>query len=220
LNNSTSDQSQRNQGATWSGTPTYTSSGKWGSAAIFGPSGGKGITIKHRDDLDGMANITVAGWAKKNTAAASGNIVSKFTGYALRVQNNGYVYGAIYPEKSAPLVSTSAQLSHLSNDTTTWHHYAMTYDGASLKLYVDGVLIPQATKAAAGRLNRARDRDIEIGTGRSVTDPAFDGVIDDVRIYDIALSATEIQSLVQSPTGPFISKIIPAAPHRLLLRTP
>ena len=220
FNNSTTDLSQRGQVATWSGTPTYTNSGRWGGAAVFGASGGNGISIKHRDDLDGMANLTIAGWAKKNSSTASGNIIALFTVYALRVLDNGYVYGAIYPENSAPLISTSVQVPDLAGDTTSWHHYAMTFDGTALKIYVDGALIPQATKAATGRLNRARDRNVEIGTGRSVSDPAFNGSIDDVRMYDTALSATDIMKLVQSSTGPLFDVVTPSAPSNLSIRVP
>ncbi len=76
-----------------------------------------------------------------------------------------------------------------------WHHIAGIYDGSMIKLYVDG--IEQAIQYASGLINQTTNT-LYIGTkSRSVTVAGdyFLGTIDDLRIYDTALSDSEIAGL-------------------------
>ena len=63
-----------------------------------------------------------------------------------------------------------------------WTHVAGTYDGAALRLYVDGVL---ARTVAAGGNAAAGDGVLAIG-GNQVWGEWFSGLIDEVRVYDRA----------------------------------
>lgn len=67
-------------------------------------------------------------------------------------------------------------------------HLAATYDGSSIILYINGVQV--ATKAVAGTLSTANS--IDIGAGAQA-------LIDDVRVYNAALSASQITSLMNTP---------------------
>ena len=71
----------------------------------------------------------------------------------------------------------------------TWHHTAMVYDGSKQKLYIDGELV--ASSKLNGFVDRNRSVDVAIGSqprgGKN-----FDGLIDDVRIYNRALPKEEI----------------------------
>lgn len=82
-----------------------------------------------------------------------------------------------------------------------WHHLVMTVDtnAAELSLYVDGVLansqsmdtaaLPNFNNFEIGRLGRG---------GPGPVDP-FEGVIDDVQVYDEALSQNQVQFLSANP---------------------
>ena len=74
----------------------------------------------------------------------------------------------------------------------TWTHVAWQYDGTNKKVYVDGVL----TADVPGSNITDPTFDVIIGGhGRDAADPAgqsFNGLLDDVRIYDNALTASEI----------------------------
>jgi hypothetical protein len=72
-----------------------------------------------------------------------------------------------------------------------WHHFAGTYDGSQIKLYIDGVL--QATTDQTGAIN-TNTNNVQIGT-RDGGQWFYNGVIDDVRLYSRALSETEIKKL-------------------------
>lgn len=81
----------------------------------------------------------------------------------------------------------------------TWYHVAATYDGSVISLYVNGVL--DASTAASGNLTNNTDlfiigRDYLADLG--INDRCWDGHIDDLRLYDRALSSQEVQSLYSS----------------------
>ena len=72
-----------------------------------------------------------------------------------------------------------------------WHHVAGTYDGSQIKAYIDGELI--TTTNQTGNININTDN-VMIGT-RDGTRWYFDGLVDDVRIYNRALSDIEIKKI-------------------------
>jgi len=74
-----------------------------------------------------------------------------------------------------------------------WHHVLGTYDGSELKTYVDGVL--GATVAHQGSIE-VQTHNLTIAMNSQETDRFYDGVIDEVKIYNRALSSSEIRFLV------------------------
>jgi hypothetical protein len=86
-------------------------------------------------------------------------------------------------------------------DGEAWTHAAVTFDNGSLRLYVNGVeraLASAKFTAVAGRKDAAGigARNSQDAFGKRGTGDYFGGLIDDVRIYDDALSADEISELV------------------------
>ena len=94
-----------------------------------------------------------------------------------------------------------------------WHHVVGTYDGTTRSLYVDGLLdvsqpdtgIVTATIASVGLSRRFNP------SGQAEGDRGLEGHLDDARIYDYALNATEVALLytevkelcVENPFGDF-----------------
>lgn len=82
---------------------------------------------------------------------------------------------------------------------TLWHHVVGTYDGATMKLYMDGVEV--GSQAASGFISTSTDP-LFIGTKHDEVNPDqhpgdyFQGKLDDVRIYNYPLSEQEIYDLV------------------------
>ncbi|MFH0965433.1 MAG: SUMF1/EgtB/PvdO family nonheme iron enzyme [Planctomycetota bacterium] len=82
----------------------------------------------------------------------------------------------------------------------TWHHIAAAYDGKVLKLYVDGALADSrgygypALQGGNFFLGWPGDKDIK-------ADPLFRFMLDDVRVYDRALSAEEIAKHCEDEAG-------------------
>lgn len=75
-----------------------------------------------------------------------------------------------------------------------WHHLAATYDGTTIRLYLDGVLQP--TTAFAGPIL------LTANSFRTLYRSGSGIAIDDCRAYDTALSESEIQTLMATPAGP------------------
>ena len=80
--------------------------------------------------------------------------------------------------------------------TNTWTHLALTYNGSTLTLYRNGVAV--ATSNVSGTLSPTTGT---LQIGGSQYGEYFKGLIDEVRIYNRALSATEIQTIYQQDSA-------------------
>jgi arabinan endo-1,5-alpha-L-arabinosidase len=72
-----------------------------------------------------------------------------------------------------------------------WTHLAVTFDGTTLTGYVDGAQVAQTTFS----FGFATAAPVQIGSSSSGGGNAFNGTLDEVRIYDKALSADEVKTL-------------------------
>jgi PKD repeat protein/glucose/arabinose dehydrogenase len=73
----------------------------------------------------------------------------------------------------------------------TWTHLVGTYDGTTMRLYVNGVLA--ATSTSAFGVNTARPLRVGAGANERTPDYLFAGRIDEAAVYNGALSATRVQ---------------------------
>jgi len=75
-----------------------------------------------------------------------------------------------------------------------WHRIGLVWDGSNRILYVDGVAVAEDTKPGL----QGSQMGLYIGVGKNYeTGTFFSGLIDDVRIYNVALTAEEIVALAQ-----------------------
>ena len=85
-------------------------------------------------------------------------------------------------------------ISDIIIDDTDWHHILGTYDGSSLSVYVDGI-----GKTVSASVDTYSANDFELGRD-TFHDYYMRSAIDDVKIWDRALSASEVASLVPEPS--------------------
>lgn len=83
--------------------------------------------------------------------------------------------------------------------TAEWTYLTLTYDGANVRLYKNGVL-DKGPQALTGTLNNSANPLVLGSTGSA---EPFNGLIDDVRTYNRALSAQEAQQLYLNPYAMF-----------------
>ena len=79
-----------------------------------------------------------------------------------------------------------------------WHHVTVGWDGTNAYLYADGALIDSA---ASNTLYAYTDQRTAIGRYGGYDGYYFPGLIDEVRIYSSALTASEIKALYDYPGG-------------------
>ena len=153
--------------------------------AFDGTASGPFLNVPYRYQLDGMSQLTLAFWAKSNLTTGGGTVLHKHIGYWAQLANgvfSGYLFNA---------AGTRFDYSAPVPQDTNWHHFAMAFDGSNVRLYVDGNLV--ATQPFTNGISIHSDRDLLVGK-----DPwgnAFNGTLDEVRIYARGLSAAEIQNL-------------------------
>ena len=76
--------------------------------------------------------------------------------------------------------------------TDTWRHVALVYDGAQASIYIDGLL--DVSVESTGQINVSA-YNLYIGENSQATGRQLGGSVDDVRIYNRALSPAEVAGL-------------------------
>ena len=89
--------------------------------------------------------------------------------------------------------------AHILLTTNRWYYLTVTYDGSAMNFYVDGELLGTAPKQDGIIPNHHSE--IWLGANRIFSDQAFYGLMDEVRIYNRALSHSEIQALMSAVTS-------------------
>ena len=192
----TADQTGLGHTGTLSG-PTRSTLGKFGRALSF-DGVNDWVTVADANDLDVTTTMTVEAWVFPTT---SNNVwrtaVAKELGsglsYAMMARSSagGRPYGVI-STPNEQLAQGSAALA-----VNTWSHLSATYDGSALRLYVNGTLV--ATTPAIGSI-AISGSPLRFG-GNSGLGEWFQGRLDDIRIYNRTLSASEIQTDMNAPAG-------------------
>ncbi|MHC4394631.1 MAG: LamG domain-containing protein [Planctomycetota bacterium] len=141
--------------------------------------------------LFGMSELTIGAWIYPRSAGESGfgrivaNDVSPRS-YALYIEAGNNVCFTVHAFGGVGRIwSTDNPATY-----NKWHYVVGTYGESQMRIYVDGTERPKETNSLASGTVEAGSA-ICIGDGGR-GDRNFDGLIDDVRIYDRALSADEI----------------------------
>lgn len=188
------DYSGNNFNGTWVGTGTHYGSGKVGNYAgrFNGTASGDGVNVAVTTNgpIDPQY-ITETAWVKFNSMPYSSQMVTnkegKFRLMAFDVNSSKVAirYGT---SQKAWASGTAYGITDLA--ANTWYHVAATYDGSAWKLYLNGNL--EKTTAESGTLPSTSGY-LYIGNSYGVYN--LNGYIDDLRMYNRALSGNEIQAL-------------------------
>ena len=140
--------------------------------------------------------LTVAAWIKPAATSGYQGIVMhggpNIDSFALYVLPNTETVAFKTSGASAEWLSVE-NVSALFD--SQWHFIAATYDGVRKILYLDERVL--ANVSCTGAIDTASDYNLLIGAGRDETPPGllYDGVIDEVRLYDHAISAAGIAAM-------------------------
>ena len=206
--NKTNDLSGNSNTGTMTSMSTSTSpvAGIVGQALNFDGVDGY-VLISDDSSLDGFAQATWTFWLNPLSTSA-GTILDKYDclsgGRALRIQWDSVGDGDISLTISSDGVGNEEkEASNLKIGLNAWHHVVLTFDNGVFKSYLNGV-----EKATEGNFTThtsiySGSSDLEIGKRRDSCGNGnyFNGTIDEVRMYNRALSANEIKELYMAGVG-------------------
>ncbi|MBT3348750.1 hypothetical protein HN954_02240 [bacterium] len=158
-------------------------------------------SIPHDDALAGTTELAVEAWVKMDPTTEGRNIITKASDYILRLSNmssNGYrvnfvVYAPSYTSLTTDYVD-------LVENPREWHDLLGTYDGTTMKIYVDGELLAQ--KAHTGEMSPSNT---VIKIGGEENGDKFKGSIDDIAIYAGVMDVSEVGTRFASVDPPSCS---------------
>jgi uncharacterized repeat protein (TIGR02543 family) len=175
----------------WDGSSLY-AAGKSGQAFLFSTTDHSGIIVPSNNNLNLSSAISLSAWIKPtSTSNLWPSILMRLTDtdaiqYAINISDRNTF--------SCDINTIGAEGGFIPFNQ--WSHVACSYDSNFIRLYVNGVQvavtprntpIPSSSKALA------------IGKYTNSSDRNFDGLIDDVAIYNRALTATEIGYFASTP---------------------
>jgi hypothetical protein len=179
------------------GGPTWTSQGKFGRALSFDGTNDL-VTVADAPSLDLSTAMTLEAWVYPASISGWRTVLMKEWNAAY------YLYAAVSAGSVSGVPGTGVNISgwqeiygSSSLPLNTWSHLAGTFDGATLRLYVNGQ--PVTSRALNGQVLTTANP-LRVG-GNTEWGEYFSGRIDEVRVYNRALSQAEIQSDMDTPVG-------------------
>ena len=140
----------------------------------------------------GTSNFTLEAWVKRENTNGIAMIFSKYNAgvagnYWLGIDSTGKPN---LSREASPWGVTATNPMPVNE----WHHIAATYDGSQTKIYVDGV-VNNTTSAPLSINQNVSAIKVNIGAGLANNSPAylFKGELDEIRVWNVARTATQIQ---------------------------
>lgn len=181
-----------NHGTNYGATPT--AKGRNGFAWEF-----DGVDDKLDCGNDASLNLTtsfsISAWINVTTWTTNNGIVTRMTASHVR---NWVIY--LYDNNEiGVLIGTGADYDRITSagnnlDVNQWIHITYTYDGTS-RLYINGAVQANTSTAVLVGL---QSTPLNIGVKYTSNASPFEGLIDEVNLFTIALSASDISALYEA----------------------
>lgn len=171
------------------------------------------VVVPHSPSLS-LDKFTMEAWIKIKKIREFGSqetiLIKRYEpswqdNYGLAISSKGKVEASFYSFDIPTWFNAKSVINISAGD---WYHIAATYDRTTLKIYINGVLDNSVNTKYTPYQNN-----FKLVIGRACagdpclfrpSSPSFNGIIDEVRIYNRALSASEIQAeynLTSTPTS-------------------
>jgi Ca2+-binding RTX toxin-like protein len=155
------------------------------------------VEVPNSPTLTGLSQITVEAWIQEDSIPSRPNgIISKCDGWAPPTNAEYFLgtvdSGRVFFETDHSTAIFSATTTQLITQVGKWYHVAGTWSGDTYTIYVDGTPVLSGTCTPQTTLSNT----LPVQIGRHGTWPwtYFQGIIDEVKIYNHARTADEILS--------------------------
>ncbi len=187
------DSSGNGNTGTLTNGPTWTTSGKINNALTLAAASSQYVSVPYASALEPTTAFTVTAWVNPTSTSQMAIIASPDSdgwnnGWRLIVDGAPQLSGNIVTSNTSPRATA---INTANPPAGTWTHVALVYNGSTLTVYSNGV--PGTPVSVTGTVTYGTSAFLPIGGASGV--PYFNGKIDDVRIYNRALSASEVTSL-------------------------
>jgi glucose/arabinose dehydrogenase len=166
--------------------------GRFGGALAF-TADKQWVTVASSAALNPASSLTVEGWVRPAKGGSAWRTV------AVKEASKGLAWG-LYATGSAKREPWSA--ARRSLPAKRWTHLAVTYDAIAIRLYVDGAVV--ATRPRTAPLLTS-SKPLRFG-GNGLWREWYRGLLDEIRVYDRALSAAEIRADMTTAINPGAAK--------------
>src|SRR5947209_1203894 len=172
---------------------TWATVGKYGHALSFNGTNAR-VDIKDVASLHLTTAMTLEAWVNPSAVSSAwrdlvykgnDNYYLMATTDHSSLPGGGIIAGGTYAETFGTTILA----------TNTWTHLATTYDGAALRLFVNGAQVSSVAKT--GNIVTSTNP-LQLG-GDSIWGQYFQGLIDEVRVYNVALTAAQVQADMNTP---------------------
>ena len=171
-----------NTGTINSAAWTTDTAGSASSGALYFNGSSANVTVPDADSLE-PTTISLEAWIKPDVTGPWQAMLGK---------DGSYLFDMPTAAPRALMWVTGGTINFPGNtalSSGTWYHVVATYDGTTGKVYLDGTVDTSVT-FSADTMN-ASGAGLQIGS--YVSSGYFEGIIDEVRIYNKALSLSEVQ---------------------------
>ncbi len=205
------------------GTPNYTQTGALATdptndAILFDSSATEYFTAPHNSALDVGDSFTLEAWIKRGTLA-SGEYAIITKGRDGTGSGPGLY---IYTDDRIMIGYVGITGIAFSSETITdtdWHHVVGTKNGPTMRIYLDGVDVSDPGSDFNNTIDNS-DNVLGIGVENSFGSfgSPFDGILDEVAMYDTALSPARILAHYAAGVGGYVAEVLadePVAYYRM-----
>jgi len=202
-----SDSSGNNHDGTLLGTPEWVAGPEgFGGALAFHPDKCTGVDCGIFDPTNGTGQFTVALWAFWDGTGTYQHFLTKSAAWgATTMMFQFELWGAhetaSYTDRVGVSYEPAGSVAFFIMPKNEWVHLALTFNGSNAVIHLNGV-----DEEGPKPFSIGPDVDAQVEIGYTSTRPSgsertFHGSLDEVRIYDYALTEAEIQAVMQGGEG-------------------
>ena len=169
--------------------------GKFGDALEF--NGSNYVDCGNAESLNIANSLTITAWMRLSAITDTATTIvfkgdgrggAAGTSYWMDIRTSGQIYFGGYTAAGGACYEF---IAGKIKEAKRWYHIAGTYDKTRSKIYVDGQVVKDVTKSCELLTN-----DINVSIGARGTGTRFNGLLDEVGLFNVALEQQDIQTIM------------------------